>query len=57
MARIAAFAVGLLMIIIPLGWVCLQMAQHAPGGTALFCGIAGAVALGAGAIIAGLLFH
>jgi hypothetical protein len=57
MIRIALFALAILVMMIPLGWVCLEMAQHVQGGTGLLGEIAGAVALGAGAIAAGLLRH
>ncbi|HUA43904.1 MAG TPA: hypothetical protein VMA77_01675 [Solirubrobacteraceae bacterium] len=48
-------ALAVLAMMIPLAWVCLQMAQHAEGGTALLAGIAAAVVIGALATIAGLL--
>jgi len=50
-------AVALIAIMSPLAWVCVRMAHHAQGGAGLLAGIAGAVALGAGAFIIGLLFH
>ena len=55
MIRAASVVLAVLAMMIPLGWVCVRMAAHVPGGTALVAGIAGAVALGGLTAVGGLL--
>lgn len=56
--RSAAVAVGLVIIAVPVGWLCVEMARHAPAGKLpLLLAIFAGAAVGALAGLAGSRHH